>query len=167
MEIRMKLDWNEYTDTARQVVTEGCVLLKNEEGVLPLKKGSKLAVFGRIQRHYYKSGTGSGGMVNVSKVTGILDALLEETQITVDEELLAVYDKWEETHPFDEGVGWANEPWSQVEMPVTEELVQKAAAKNDTALVIIGRTAGEDKDNVDEKGAYRLSDEEADSCRSI
>lgn len=163
----MKLDWNEYTDTARQVVTEGCVLLKNEEGVLPLKKGSKLAVFGRIQRHYYKSGTGSGGMVNVSKVTGILDALLEETQITVDEELLAVYDKWEETHPFDEGVGWANEPWSQVEMPVTEELVQKAAAKNDTALVIIGRTAGEDKDNVDEKGAYRLSDEEADMIQKV
>lgn len=163
----MKLDWNEYVETARQVVADGCVLLKNKDRVLPLQKGSKVAVFGRIQRHYYKSGTGSGGMVNVSKVTGILDALMEETEITVDEELLAEYDKWEETHPFDEGVGWANEPWSQEEMPVLDTLVQTAAEKNDTALIIIGRTAGEDRDNVNEKGAYQFSDRETDMIEKV
>ncbi|MCM1244562.1 MAG: glycoside hydrolase family 3 C-terminal domain-containing protein [Roseburia sp.] len=167
MSAKMVLDWNEYTDTARQVAAEGCVLLKNEENVLPLAKGSKAAVFGRIQRHYYKSGTGSGGMVNVSKVIGILDALLEEKDVTVDPELLAVYDKWEEENPFDEGLGWAAEPWSQAEMPVTEELIRECSARNDIALIIIGRTAGEDRDNVDEKGAYRLSDIEADLIEKV
>ncbi len=167
MGANMRLDWKEYTDTARQVAAEGCVLLKNEGNVLPLAPQSKVAVFGRIQRHYYKSGTGSGGMVNVSKVTGILDALLEETDVIVDQELLAVYDKWEEENPFDEGLGWAAEPWSQVEMPVTKEMVREYNDKNDVALVIIGRTAGEDRDNVDEKGAYRLSDTEAELIEQV
>lgn len=163
----MILDWKEYTDTVRQVAAEGCVLLKNEEEVLPLKSGEKIAVFGRIQRHYYKSGTGSGGMVNVSRVVGILEALLEEPSLCVDEELLEIYDRWEQTNPFDEGVGWANEPWSQIEMPVSDELVTAAEQRNDMALILIGRTAGEDQDNVDEKGAYRLSDIEADLIEKV
>lgn len=163
----MKLDWNEYTDIARNVVAEGCVLLKNEENVLPLEKGSKVAVFGRIATNYYKSGTGSGGMVNVSRVIGVLDALNEEPEIEVDEELQEIYAKWEETHPFDEGMGWANEPWSQEEMPISKELAEKMAQKNDVAIIIIGRTAGEDKDNADKKGAYRLSDTEEDMIQKV
>lgn len=158
----MVLDWNEYVNAARQTAAEGCVLLKNEEAMLPLANQSRVAVFGRIQRHYYKSGTGSGGMVNVSKTVGILDALLESPDVVVDRELLAVYDHWEETHPFDEGGGWADEPWSQVEMPVDEALVRTCADRNDAAVIIIGRTAGEDQDNADEPGAYRLSDCEAE-----
>lgn len=163
----MVLDWNEYSRTARQVAAEGCVLLKNEETVLPLKKGQKIAVFGRIQRHYYKSGTGSGGMVNVSRVTGILDALLEESELSVDGELLKIYDKWEEENPFDEGIGWANEPWSQKEMPVSEELAWTCSQRNDAAVIIIGRTAGEDRDNIDEQGAYQLSDREVQMIEAV
>lgn len=163
----MILDWKKYMDTARQVVAEGCVLLKNQQGVLPIKKDSKVAVFGRIQRHYYKSGTGSGGMVNVSKVVGILDALSDAWEVQVDQKLLGVYDRWEKDHPFDEGVGWANEPWSQVEMPLSEMDVKETASRNDVAVIIIGRSAGEDKDNVDEKGAYRLSDTESDMIEKV
>lgn len=157
----MELDWNGYTQAARQTAAEGCVLLKNEGGALPLPNGCRAAVFGRIQRHYYKSGTGSGGMVNVTRVVGILDALLEEEGVLVDRELLAEYDAWEETHPVDEGEGWAKEPWSQEEMPVSPEFARKYSEKNDAAIIIIGRTAGEDRDNSDRKGAYRLSDTEA------
>lgn len=163
----MLLDWNEYTDVARQVAAEGCVLLKNEGSVLPLAKGSKIGVFGRIQRHYYKSGTGSGGMVNVERVVGILDALMETTEVVIDEELLKTYDEWEEENPFDEGVGWASEPWSQTEMPVTEEMVQASCERNDAAIVVIGRTAGEDRDNTNEKGAYQLSDTEVDVIEKV
>mgnify|MGYP002234033749 CR=1 FL=1 len=46
--------------------------------------------------------------------------------------------------------------WSQKEMPVTEELVKKAAQKSDKALVVLGRTAGEGKDYEDAEGGYRL-----------
>ena len=71
------LDWDKYLKTAAQVVSEGIVMLKNEHQALPLKPHEEIALFGRIQFHYYKSGTGSGGMVNVSKVTNIVDGLQE------------------------------------------------------------------------------------------
>lgn len=156
----MKLDWSEYCEAARQAAGDGIVLLKNDHQVLPLKKGSKVAVFGRIQMHYYRSGTGSGGLVNVSKVTGILDALLEEPELEIDRELLERYREFEEICPFDAGQGWGMEPWSQEEMEMTDEICGKAAAQNDTAVVIIGRTAGEDRDNQNLPGAYRLSEKE-------
>ena len=96
----MILDWNEYQDLAIQAVAEGVVLLKNENQVLPLKKNARVAVYGRIQTNYYKSGTGSGGMVNVSKVTGILDALVESPLVHVDSQLLKTYQDWEKENPF-------------------------------------------------------------------
>ena len=64
------LDWNKYIEKAVQTVSEGIVMLENNNA-LPLVADDAISVFGRIQLHYYKSGTGSGGMVNVSKVTGI------------------------------------------------------------------------------------------------
>ena len=57
-----KIDWNEYAALARQAVAEGCVLLKNDDKALPIRKGERVSVFGRIQFDYYKSGTGSGGV---------------------------------------------------------------------------------------------------------
>ena len=59
------LDWNKYIDKSAETVSEGIVMLKNDNNALPLCKDSEVAVFGRIQLNYYKSGTGSGGLVNV------------------------------------------------------------------------------------------------------
>ena len=161
------LDWKEYLNIARQAVAEGIVLLENNNGVLPLPKNEKVSIFGRIQTHYYKSGTGSGGMVNVSKVTDIVEGLKESNAVVINESLREVYEKWEETHPFDEGEGWGKEPWSQEEMEVSEELAKQAADCSDTAIVIIGRTAGEDRDNHDEKGAYCLTDVEEQMLKNV
>ena len=162
----MTLDWKEYESTARQAVAEGLVLLKNENSALPVEKGAKVALFGRMQAHYYKSGTGSGGMVNVPKVWGILDALKLE-DITLNETLLQEYEKFEEENPVASDNGFGNGSWSQEEMPVSDELVAKAASDSDIAIVIIARTAGEEQDNVDKPGAYRLSDTEADMLRKV
>ncbi len=159
---KMVLDMEKYAECARRTVAEGQVLLRNEREVLPIPKGGRVAVFGRIQTHYYKSGTGSGGMVNVDKVVGILDALLEDESVEVNQKLLGIYQEWEKTNPFNEGIGWGNEPWSQEEMPLTEEIVADAAKESDYALVIIGRTAGEDQDNLNHPGSYLLSEAEED-----
>lgn len=157
---KRKLDWSRYSDTAVRAVAEGIVLLRNENKALPLKKGEKTAVFGRIQLDYYKSGTGSGGMVNVSRVVGITDALSESGAVEINRELLSVYREWCAAHPFDLGNGWGTEPWAQEEMPVSDALCERIAKESETAVVIIGRTAGEDQDNKVEKGAYLLSEEE-------
>ena len=61
----MILDWKEYEATAVKAVEEGIVLLENRNGALPLKENTPVAIYGRIQLHYYKSGTGSGGMVSI------------------------------------------------------------------------------------------------------
>ena len=75
--MKYTLDWKEYANTARQMVAEGCVLLKNDRNALPLEEGECVSVFGRIQFDYYKSGTGSGGLVNTPYVVSILDGLKE------------------------------------------------------------------------------------------
>ncbi|MGN1119913.1 MAG: glycoside hydrolase family 3 C-terminal domain-containing protein, partial [Oscillospiraceae bacterium] len=157
--------WKEYLDAAREAVAEGIVMLENN-GALPLAANSEVAVFGRIQDHYYKSGTGSGGMVNVSKVWSIPEGL-EENGIKLNAELRRVYADWEKENPIDVGVGWGGEPWSQKEMPVSMELAQKIAAQTDTAVCIIGRTAGEEQDVSDEAGSYRLTDIELDMLKTV
>lgn len=163
--MKRTLDWDKYLETSARAVSGGIVMLKND-GALPLKQGGTAAVFGRIQLHYYKSGTGSGGMVNVSKVIGITDGLLD-AGYKLDEQLLNAYREWDEQNPFDYGEGWGGEPWSQKEMPLTDELVSGAAFRADVAIVIIGRTAGEEMDNKLEKGAFLLSDLEEDMLRRV
>lgn len=153
------LDWNKYLDSAAKMVSEGIVMLKNENNALPLDTDKEVAVFGRIQFHYYKSGTGSGGMVNVTKVVNILDGLIDNG-VKVNEKLLDTYRKWDKENPFDLGEGWGGEPWSQKEMPLDEGLVKETAKSCETAIVIIGRTAGEEQDNRLEAGSYLLSDDE-------
>ena len=161
------LDWQYYSDKAIASVAEGCVLLRNEGKVLPFRKGEKVAVFGRIQLDYYKSGTGSGGMVNVSRVVGITEGLMESGAVEVNRELLKIYEDWCMENPFDLGTGWGAEPWSQKEMPLSDELCEKTAEESETALVILGRTAGEDQDNRAEKGAYFLSDGEEEMLAKV
>lgn len=159
-------DVKKYAGTARAVVAEGIVMLRNEGRVLPLGEGEKIALFGRGQFHYYKSGTGSGGMVNTSYVTGVREAL-EGSSFVLNEKLKAVYEEWLKAHPFDAGAGWAGEPWFQKEMPLTEELVRSARKESDTAVIVIGRTAGEDQDNKAEAGSYLLTADEEDMLRLV
>ncbi|MDP4091184.1 MAG: glycoside hydrolase family 3 C-terminal domain-containing protein, partial [Bacillota bacterium] len=158
--LKVKLDMDKYAALARQASAEGCVLLRNENKALPIKKGEKVSVFGRIQFHYFKSGTGSGGLVNTRYVTGILDSLKMYDEISLNQELLEVYEGWIKDNPFEHGAGWAQEPWYQEEMPVSEELAEKAAKKSDIAVIILGRTAGEDRDNSATAGSYYLTETE-------
>ncbi|MFR9234516.1 MAG: glycoside hydrolase family 3 C-terminal domain-containing protein [Eisenbergiella massiliensis] len=146
-----------FAQLCREAAAQGAVLLKNEDHTLPVTDGECVSVFGRIQKDYYRSGTGSGGAVNVPYATNLLDSLRQCDNLKINEELAGIYEQWIQENPFDDGGGgWTAEPWSQKEMPVTEELVKKAAQKSDKALVVLGRTAGEGKDYEDTEGGYRL-----------
>ena len=160
------LDWNKYLDTAADVVSEGIVMLKNENLALPLDKNEEIALFGRIQFTYYKSGTGSGGMVNVSKVVGIPEGLTD-SGIKLNKELSDAYEKWLLENPFDIGEGWGGEPWSQKEMPLSDELVKRIAAQCGKAVVVIGRTAGEEQENRVEAGSFLLTETEKEMLSKV
>lgn len=161
------LDWKKYEEKANQAIAEGCVLLENKNNVLPLAANERVAIFGRIQNSYYKSGTGSGGMVNVAKVWSIPEGLEASGSVIINKNLQKVYADWEAKHPFDDGLGWGHERWSQDEMPLTDKIVSDAAAESDTAIVIIGRTAGEEKDNGLADGSYLLTAAEEDMMKKV
>ena len=166
--MKQQTDQKKYALLARQTAAEGCVLLKNDSGALPLQKGDHIAVFGRSAWNYYKSGLGSGGMVNTAYVVSILDALQKLPEITLEESVLEACREWIRSNPVDEGHGWGTVPWSQQEMPVTDDLVRMAQDGNCTAaLVIIGRTAGEDQDNSAEPGSYLLTETEEQMIQKV
>jgi beta-glucosidase len=159
---------NKLIPVSRQAACEGIVLLDNREAALPIKKGEKISLFGRCQINTYRSGTGSGGAVNVPYVVNALKGLRTNPSIDINEELVAMYEDWIEANPFDDGGGgWATEPWFQQEMPLSDDIVKQAAVKSDKALIFIGRTAGEDQDNADAPGSYRLTDHEEEMIAKV
>lgn len=152
----------------REAAAEGAVLLKNEGHMLPIKKDETVSIFGRSQIEYYRSGTGSGGAVNVPYVKNILDGIKENNAFPVNEELVETYKEWLKEHPFDNGGGgWAAEPWHQEEMEITDEIARCAAEKSEKAIFLIGRTAGEDKDYEDTEGSYLLTKREKENLRIV
>lgn len=157
-----------FAEFSRRTAAEGAVLLKNEGQNLPILEGESISIFGRTQINYYRCGTGSGGCVNVEYTTNLLEGLRNKNKIVVNEDLAATYEKWIEQNPFDNcGGGWAAEPWHQMEMPLTDALVSEARNKSSKAIVVIGRTAGEDKDNADNAGSYQLTVEEKEMLKLV
>lgn len=156
-----------FAEKSREAAVEGIVLLKNEGNVLPLTEQDKVSVFGRPMIEYYRSGTGSGGAVNVEYTTNILDGF-ENSNLNFNKTIVEDYKEWLKDHPFDNGGGgWACEPWFQKDMEITAEYAKEQAQSTNKAIYIIGRTAGEDKDNANWVGSYLLTDEEKENLKNI
>lgn len=144
----------------RKAAADGAVLLKNEDGMLPIAKEDKVAVFGRGQIDYYKSGIGSGGMVNVEYTTNLIDGFRQYPWVMLNERLVEIYQEWTAAHPVHIGDDWATVPWHQEEMPLDDIIVKEAASVSNKAVIVLGRTAGESRDNADAAGSYRLAEDE-------
>ena len=147
----------------RQTAADGIVLLKND-GTLPLRRGARVAVFGRCQFDYFYVGYGSGGDVHppykVSPAQAIAEAVADG-RLVQNADLLQAYRRWraEPDNAPDDG-WWGHWPTHYPEMPVSRVLAESAARESEVALVILGRAAGEDRENKTEKGSYYLTDEE-------
>ena len=102
-----------------------------------------------------------------SQVKAASDPSFDRLLVRVNADLERAYRAWVAEHPYDLGKGWGREPWSQAEMPLDDALVAAAAAQSDAALVIIGRTAGEDQDAADQEGSYRLTALERDMLARV
>jgi len=153
-------------DFSRRAASEGMVLLENKGQILPLK--GKVALYGRIQSDYYKSGTGSGGMVNVTDVPNLIEAFLENPRLDVNLKLKEVYEKWILENPFNAGDGvFGKEPWCQKEMELEKTFVEEVKRDDETPVMIIGRTAGEERDNYEGEGSYLLTKEEYNAIKVL
>lgn len=143
----------------RRSGAEGCVLLKND-GVLPLKEGEEIAVFGRCQLDWFCVGYGSGGDVHAPYRVNLMEGL-GNMGAKYNRPLAQAYRAWcgSEEHRADEG-WWGHWPMNHPEMPLAAHMAESAAKTSDAALVVIGRAAGEDRENTLEKGSYYLTEEE-------
>lgn len=145
----------------RQAGAESVVMLKNIGGTLPLTKERVVSVFGRVQNDYFFVGYGSGGDVNAPYKVSLAEALRNDKDITINTALADEYKRLCDENPVDNGF-WGHWPMSYDEIPISSETVKKAAECSDTAIVVIGRAAGEDRENKLEKGSWYLTDAETD-----
>ena len=150
---------NELVPILRQCAADGCVLLKNNNA-LPFAKEDNIAVFGRVQYDYFFVGNGSGGDVRTPYKINLIDGL-KNNGLNINEELMNKYIKWCTTKKNIPDPGfWAHWPRFYKEMPISASDVKKAKETSNSALVVIGRSSGEDRENVLKKGSFYLTDEE-------
>lgn len=142
----------------RRAAAEGAVLLKNN-GVLPLAHGTTVSLFGRVQLEWFYTGYGSGGDVNKPYAVNLADGIRACAELKLNETLAEKYAQWNAQNPIDHGF-WAHWPRFYPEMPLSEAQTAQAAANSDCAVVSIGRSSGEDRENTLEKGSFYLTDEE-------
>ena len=151
----------------RELAAEGIVLLKNENKTLPLQETDVVSVFGRCQNDWFYVGYGSGGDVHPPYQVSLMDGL-RLNGVACNESLAKTYADWSampENAP-DHG-WWGHWPYYHEDMPLTQELVEKASKESSVALFIIGRAAGEDRENVLEPGSFYLTDREKENLRLV
>ena len=150
----------------RKAAAEGIVMLKNENAALPLKRTETVSLFGRHQIDYFFVGYGSGGDVKYPYSTSLLDGMRLNRGITVNESLAEIYEKWcvQNIPPECEWGAW---PLHHPEMPLTDDQVAGAKAVSDTAVVVIGRSAGEDRESSVTKGSFLLTDLETEMLDKV
>lgn len=156
-----KHPYPEHLLDSRNCAAEGMVLLKNENGVLPLKD-KKIALFGSGAIDTVDCGTGSG-FVNSINRTNVAQGLKNAGLSFTSSAWLNRFEKAAKlANKKDKTLSPIDRMWSGLkilidDLPITEkELAQ--ALKADTAVYVIRRNAGEGGDRKAEKGDYYISD---------
>ena len=156
----------EHIRLSRQAATEGMVLLKNECGVLPLKKGCRVALFGKAQIDYVRGGGGSGE-VTTSYTRNIYEGMKlkeEEGKLQVFDELSRFYEE-----DVKEQYAQGKENGKTVESAVPAGLLQAARRYTDIAVITICRFSGEDWDRkgIPGDGDFYLSPQEQEMVDAV
>lgn len=161
---------------ARKAAAEGMVLLKNE-GILPLQKNDKIALFGGGAVATVKGGTGSGD-VNEREVVSIYQGLQDAGLEFTNKEWLEGYIKLHQ----EERLRWRDMLQEKLKDAVGMEILDiystnpfhmpAGAAMKESDVVgakavfyVISRKAGEGADRFKEAGDYDLSKTEKEELR--
>ena len=117
---------------------EGMVLLKNDNDALPLRQGAKVALFGKGTYDYVKGGGGSGDVAS-PYVRNLADGMKQYPDRVT---LFAETDDFYREHVrarYAEG----REPGAVDEPELPEDIVKRAAAFAETAVISISRFSSE------------------------
>ncbi|WP_283640341.1 beta-glucosidase family protein [Mesonia mobilis] len=148
----------------RSAATEGMVLLKNEDEVLPFtNKSGTIAVFGDTSYSFIAGGTGSGD-VNEAYTVSLIDGLTG-AGYTIDKDLQTAYVPFvekmtaKEMKRREENGGLLSDVQRIPEMPLDREMLAKKAKASEVAVITIGRNAGEQHDRKITNDFYLGQDE--------
>ena len=161
-------DLKAHAELVRSAATEGMVLLKND-GVLPLAKDTKVALFGVTSYDIVAGGTGSGN-VNKAYVRNLKDGL-EGDGIFVEPSAPDWYAKYiaytevKSNNESERSFFWGKP--ATPEMEVSPNFINKVKEGTDVAVFTIGRNAGEGADRKNAKGDFLLSDIERDLLQNL
>ncbi len=167
---------------ARAAAAEGMVLLKNEGGVLPIPRGSRIALYGAGAEITIKGGTGSGD-VNSRDTVSVRQGLeqagyqltstawLDDFRVLYRQERLAWREKilaaWKDPKYEDNFFrAYSDRPFS---IPCGRPLDMAAASADgaDTAIFVLSRISGEAADRREVAGDYYLTPQEEDLLSQI
>ena len=167
-------EWEtQHRQLAKEAAAEGIVLLKNEDQILPLKEGSKVALYGAGAGRTIKGGTGSGDVNERERVTiwqGMKNAGFEITSEDWIRSYEKIYEKarqdWKDDIVTRSGGNGGNVmdfftvySTTPFVMP-TGDPVEKPEEDSDTAIYVLSRVAGEGADRNAAKGDYYLKEDE-------
>lgn len=144
----------EHIELSRRAACEGMVLLENN-GLLPLEDGVRVALFGVGSIEYIQGGGGSGE-VFPTYIRNIYEGFMEKAP------RVSVYKPVSEFY-YDYAVARIEALGSEeilAEPTVPAELIADAAKNADVAIIVIHRYSGEGWDRSAEKGDFYLTDEE-------
>ena len=163
---------------SRKAAAEGMVLMKNQDHLLPLEKGCRIALYGSGARKTVKGGIGSGD-VNDRETVSIEKGLLDKGFRITTGRWLDEYDRKYKT---------AKEAWRDglLAGADTEDLdgffysyvahpfcipdsqgIPDVESDAETAVYVISRRAGEAADRSAESGDYYLTEEERKLIASV
>ena len=156
---------DEHIEFSRKAASEGMVLLKNEKKALPLKKGTKIAIFGKAQIDYVRGGGGSGEVYseyerNIYEGFRVKE---DEGKVKIFHKLSGFYEASMQAGEIENLPSWyigKAVPGKSPEVEIPQELIREAAEFADAAIVTICRYSGEGWDRSSAKGDFYLSDEE-------
>lgn len=163
----------ENREVARRAASEGFVLLKNEDHLLPLAKKGRIGLYGAGAVKTIKGGTGSGD-VNERDCVSIYQGLQAAGYEVTSEGWLSSYDRiyaearltWKEEvmRKLKEYDGNFFQAYSTTPFtvpcgsPIDEEAAKADGA--DAAVFVLSRIAGENADRHDTEGDYFVTEEE-------
>ena len=183
----------QHIELSREAAQEGMVLLKNDGGALPLKKGEKVALFGKATIEYIKGGGGSGDVYS-PYVRNIYEGFKEKEldgKVSLYNPLIDFYKEYVEIEskkiPTPEQI---DKIWGKVnampfcqerdditydtfysmhvtEAVVPDELIKSAAEFADTAVFTVSRFSAEGTDRRPNGEDYYLSDLEKELINKL
>jgi beta-glucosidase len=161
-----KPDLKAHAQIARMTATEGMVLLKNDNNVLPINTKKKIALFGNASYDIVIGGTGSGDVNEAYSIS--LEQGLANEGFSTDDKLKNTYLSYiEQEHANHPRQRRSFRPPPPVPpMPVSDSLINAMVAKTDLAVITIGRISGEFSDRKLEED-YHLVAAEREMIQSV